>query len=276
MIKKFSTFILILSFFAIALPQDARGADITTDAATNLIACFSMDEASGSRVDDVASYTLTDNNTVGSAVGLFSNAGDFEVTQSEYLNNTSAGIGIGTNSDFSVSFWYKSETTTTHQIFFNTGNGGTTGFIIRGEPGNTIFAQYSNGAGTTKTRTSSAVITDATWQHYVVTFDVSADTFQFYVDGIDQADSPFSTAASGYADGGDFWIGSNPGPGQYVDGLMDEIAIYDTIVSSGVVATLFAGGTGIPCTAEAGGGGEDIKKQSEFFFGKLEDNLFYV
>jgi hypothetical protein len=44
---------------------------------TNLISWWSLDEASGSRADKHGANTLTDNNTVLSAAGKKSNAGNF-------------------------------------------------------------------------------------------------------------------------------------------------------------------------------------------------------
>ena len=59
-----------------------------------LVAYWRLDEASGSRADASGNgYTLTDNNTVGSAAGNISAlAGDFIAANSESLSSTAAGL----------------------------------------------------------------------------------------------------------------------------------------------------------------------------------------
>jgi hypothetical protein len=55
-------------------------------AAAFATAAYTMDEASGTRVDQVGANDLTDNNTVGSTSGKFSNAALFDSTSSESLS----------------------------------------------------------------------------------------------------------------------------------------------------------------------------------------------
>lgn len=53
---------------------------------TGLKAYWKLDEASGTRSDSIGAYTLTDNNTVGSAVGKIGNAASSVAASSEYLS----------------------------------------------------------------------------------------------------------------------------------------------------------------------------------------------
>lgn len=77
------------------------------DLVSSAVAHWSLDEASGNRADSVGSNTLTDNNTVGSTTGKFSNAADFIRTNNEYLSitdNTDLSMG---DIDFTLRAWVK-------------------------------------------------------------------------------------------------------------------------------------------------------------------------
>jgi len=75
------------------------------------VSFWELEEASGTRVDAVVATgnDLTDNNTVGQAVGKVGFAADFENDNSEYLshaNNTSLQTG---DIDYSFNFWVNAE-----------------------------------------------------------------------------------------------------------------------------------------------------------------------
>jgi hypothetical protein len=52
---------------------------------TNLLAHWTLDEASGTRFDDLGDYDLADHNLVGSAAGLLGNAADFASASAQRL-----------------------------------------------------------------------------------------------------------------------------------------------------------------------------------------------
>ncbi len=75
---------------------------------TDLVAYWSMDEASGTRVDSHTNgYDLTDNNTVDSAAGLQGNAASFTSANSEYLSHADNADFSAAGTDFSFFFWVK-------------------------------------------------------------------------------------------------------------------------------------------------------------------------
>jgi hypothetical protein len=75
----------------------------------NLIAYWSLDEASGNAIDAHGSNDLSDNNTVGTATGKIGNGRDFERDNTEYFSladNTDLSTG---DVDFALAFWVKFE-----------------------------------------------------------------------------------------------------------------------------------------------------------------------
>lgn len=78
--------------------------------AQDLISCWTMDEASGTRYDSAGSNDLTDNNTVGSVAGKFGNAASFIAGNNEYLSHTlNDDLDIGTKT-WTLGLWVKSNT----------------------------------------------------------------------------------------------------------------------------------------------------------------------
>jgi len=77
---------------------------------TDYEAVYHMNEASGDRYDSTGNgNTLTDRNTVGSAVGVMGTAADFEASNSEYLDATDAA---DISSQATISAWLKKESST--------------------------------------------------------------------------------------------------------------------------------------------------------------------
>jgi len=71
---------------------------------SGLLAWWSMDETSGTRVDSHGSYDLADENGVGYAAGVTGNAADFNPAASQWLKATSADLKI-LQGDFTIAGW---------------------------------------------------------------------------------------------------------------------------------------------------------------------------
>jgi hypothetical protein len=110
----------------------------------------------------------------------------------------------------------------------------------------------------TYSHTNSAVITSGevgNWIHFVITIDVSSQTFVFYKDGSVVASTTPGTDASSIADtNASLYIGScfDGGLMDFMNGAMDEIAIYSKILSSTEVTQLYNGGAGLQYPFTAG------------------------
>jgi hypothetical protein len=92
----------------------------------------------------------------------------------------------------------------------------------------------------------------------VVVFNTSSDSFDFYVDNSSAAETVFATGASGFTDGSEITIGSTGGTGQYTDGIIDEVGIWEKALTSGEVSELYNSGSGLAYD-DIVGGVEDAK-----------------
>lgn len=220
---------------------------------TGLVAYWKLDEASGARSDSVGGQTLTDNNTVTSAAGKVSNAGGFELDNTEYLSHAdSATLSLGSDTDFTIACWVKLES-----------KGAFDGGIVVKDNGGiahgleTEYGLAMNNAGSDRFRfavgnnvTFAEVDANtlgspslATWYFIVAWHDSTANTINIQVNN-GTADS--AAWSGGTYDGtSDTWIGSEPASAaRAFDGLIDEVGFWKRVLTAGERTTLYNSGNG--------------------------------
>jgi hypothetical protein len=216
----------------------------------NLVAYYSLGEASGDALDAHASKTATENNgAIASTTGKVGNARDFEQGSTQFFQRTDSDF-LQTG-DFTIQAWVKPEA-----LAGNTGGYGagilshmsseTAGdwWLAVDSTGAVAFAHFATGganaAGLHFTDASS-LLADATWAHIVARR--SSGTYTIWVDGVSRAFSNISTA-SGWGTLG-FSIGRQYTSGGYLwDGLIDEAAVWSAAKSDADIAWLYNSGAG--------------------------------
>ena len=217
--------------------------------ATDLVSYWELEEASGTRVDSHGSNDLTDNNTVGQGTGIIGDGADFERTNTdEYLSYNDTGGVFNPSGDFSISLWYKLESTG-NACLVDYGNDASSGWLIQDEASNRIFVRRDTTTGNkdvTYTHTQ-----DTSWHHLVVVSD-QGSTLKIYYDGTERS----SIANGGTGDGttGEFKIGALLNGASYVnemDGVIDEVGFWSRALSASDVTALYNSGAGLPYEAAA-------------------------
>ncbi len=103
-----------------------------------------------------------------------------------------------------------------------------------------VYMDSNNTIGFTKVAVSntnsSGTITDTNWHHVVVTYDGANS--RYYIDGVLDSSPSYAVSFSG---GGSYTIGSR-GTGEYFQGKIDEVRIYNRALSATEVANLYASG----------------------------------
>ena len=219
--------------FNTALPQAAVTAlynETTTTAANasidyivgnpNSIAYYKMSDAT----DQLGNYNGTATNVNFNTEGKFGFAGGF--------NGSSSKIDIAStitgNNSFSVSFWLNP--TANNVTPFMMGNAATGQAFLTFVTGNILnFGRGGDSLGSTTSNT----IPNNTWTHIVVSSN--AGSVIVYVNGV--SNLTFSTTYN-IGSGGTF-IGYASGYGQYFNGKIDQIRMYDSAISAADVTTLY-------------------------------------
>lgn len=200
----------------------------------NIVSWWYLEEESGVRVDGSANNNdLSDNNTV-----LFSadsqqgtNSADFELDTSEWLEIVDGSqAGLDLTGSFTIIGWFKLETAVLGYGVSKSQDSNDY-YYLRFSSGRK--AELKIGDGTATESCLGAALDLATWYHIAGVFD-SGNDLHLYVNGSTTA--PGATIATEIAvladNTGDFCLGTLSGVGGYYDGLMDEVAIFNTALSS--------------------------------------------
>lgn len=236
---------------------------------TDLISYWKLDEASGVRADSHGSNDLADNNTVLAAAGIINDGADLEVSNSEYLSIADAsqsGLLDGL-SEVSFSLWVKPESLSADHFIISKGdvNAGTRDVCMCFFIGNTGYFELRasddgtlNAGHNISRQTAAGVFTTGVLYHIALTFDVVNETVNLYVNG-SLVGWSFSSGSMGAAlrDSTDmFVIGmreNNGAPQSSFDGIIDEVGVWNRILTTDEVTELYNSGAGLayPFTAGA-------------------------
>jgi len=222
--------------------------------ATGLVSYWELEEASGTRVDSHGSNDLTDNNTVGQATGIQGNGADFEDSNSEYLSITDASqSGLGLTGDFTISAWVKPES-----ILPGDGNRPIVDknncYSLRlerftGTFNNNIVLIIWGTSGICRFK-STTQLSVGTWYHIVASFDASASSMEIYINGTEEGVS-VNTGATNVRTLTEFFSigGTDYMPFDSFDGIIDEVGVWNRILTSSEATALYNSGAGIPYEA---------------------------
>ena len=236
-----------IRFFNTALPQAAITAlyNETTTTATsasidyqfanpNSIAYYKMSDAT----DQLGNHDGTPTNVNFSTEGKFGFAGAFNGSSSYMQVNS---IFSSNPSAFSVSVWFK---TTSNGNILEIGSSSISSAQNRIQLYNgTLYVSLNGGNGGFAT-TSATGLQDGNWHHIVAVWDDGSVTngIKIYIDG---ASTPTAQANStqSFNSTSTLFIGANndysAGIRQYFDGTIDQIRIYDSVLSAADVSTLY-------------------------------------
>ena len=202
----------------------------STALTNGLVAWFSMDEASGTRTDDVAGYTLTEaGGTIGSTTGKISNGANMVTADGYHLLNTGDSL-TGTNTG-TVSAW------------INVNSISTTQWLFQPYTNRDVYIQSSKIKARVWGAIASAItLSSATWYHCVWTWEVGSVSGALIInDGTPETNATVDSTASD----GNLIIGERgTGTGAF-GGIMDEVGIWNRILTAAEITELYNSGNGI-------------------------------
>lgn len=228
----------------------------------SLVAWHRLDEASGNRADSSGNgYTLTDNNTVGSATGLVSAlAADLVAASSESLSATTAGLiapfTIAAAWSWVLWIYPESPIESTLAEPISTYTGSADKGIRCRRRGQTAFGSSTiawdivNNAHTAKRIEGTANTPINTWAMIALVYDGAGSAFcrtnastSSAVTGISGTLTPYSTFRLGSPAevvGAGFW-----------DGRIGPVGLWSRALTSGELDTLYNSGAGLDPTASS-------------------------
>jgi len=210
---------------------------------TNLATSLDLDERTGNATDQTGNMTWVDTNTVTAAFGPKLNnlpvlgAGyslDFDGTD-DYVDIPTKIISSGS---YSQSFWVKfSGLDSSAERMLCQGTSGGGAFIHFDKVGTTHIIRHSMDASTFVVA-DSAVSQDV-WYHVVATHDSTGPLTKLYINGVQQTDT--NATAANYT-GDQVEIGRSPSGSGPVAGNIDDVRIYNDVLTAAEVLSLYTEG----------------------------------
>lgn len=231
-------------------PFAARHGGAQISVMSGLVGWWSLNEASGTRLDShTSALSLTNNNTVTQAAGIRGNAAQFTAANTESLSR--ADEAAFRTEDFTIAYWvyldakaaayqcatrYRTDTDQRHwRLVYGSG------------PDRFQFTVSSDGSAANETifnLNSLGSPSTATWYFLVASHDSTADRVRVSanagtVDETAYASGVFETSTA------DFTLGAqHAGGGAPHDGRLDEVALWSRELTAREIRWLYNGGAG--------------------------------
>jgi len=186
--------------------------------------------------------TLTDHGTVTFVAGKLNNAGNFVASSNQYLTHADAApykMGAGTN--FTIAAWFKAAS----------GDANRRSIALYGSLAVPIgygiwrwdeFIQASIADGTNSARSEATGMFDNNWHLAAATFDRTG-VLTLYVDNSQVGTTPSISSVGSTNDSAGFNIGAQVDA--TFNGNIDEVGIWNRVLTSGELTSLWNGGTGV-------------------------------
>ena len=216
-----------------------KGIDTYTDTvhATGLFAYYRLDEAAGTRSDSVGSADLTDINAVGTSLG----AAEFVAASEQYLVNLAAPIATGDG--LTVSFWIKSAAAglpwfpavadivgLVNCCVIWTGTAGQLSAAVDGT--------------TDITLTENSALAHVDWSFVCVWYDPADGFLRSRVESYGSLAEVSVGTTIAINDITGIYVGRGlVTPAQYLSGVVGELRVYNTVLTSDERDALFALGS---------------------------------
>lgn len=204
---------------------------------TGLVSYYKLDEGSGTRIDSHGSNNLVDSGSTPNIVGIQGNAASF--SNSTYLSSSSTDFRFG-DEDFTIAGWIRRNAST----FIAFGRYSTTGqkcYGLRVVNGVARFYVTDNGSTDVFVETASG-IAFADWAFVAMWHDSVNDTISVQLND----DVPVSvTHTTGvFAGTVAFTVGAGTGGDQSANADMDEIGIWNRVLTTQERTDVYNSGAG--------------------------------
>jgi RHS repeat-associated protein len=195
------------------------------------------------------------NDSIGTNNGIFS--GSYitaEVGQGFNVLNSATAVripaaptlNVGTNNGFTIEGWINPYDTVGRPVieWAPTNSYGVHVWVNFGAAGSVWFNLADTAGNTHLFQSSGSLITPNVLQHLAVTYDKIAGNLQVFVNGTLKTNYSIGTVAP--QTGADLWLGCRPstvnGTSANFNGVIDEMSLYNRVLGSGEIATIYNAG----------------------------------
>lgn len=216
--------------------------------ADNLIGWWKLDETSGDAVYDSSSQS--NSGELDASMSFSGNGTTGKINRALTFDGSDDKVTIPNNDSFDLG---TSSITITAWVQFDSGSFGRYTVIV-GRGNFDMFELNKSGAdrlrlemrfdddSTLRARESSASLTEANrWYHVAGIFNPIDGSFDFYVDGAAQGVSYLDAQTDGTLkdSNADVYIGARNGSNLYMEGLIDDVRIYNKALTSSEVEAIY-------------------------------------
>lgn len=222
--------------------------EATVGIATGLAGYWKLDEASGARADSsVNAQTLTDNNTVGQAVGKVGSAASFQAGVSEFLSRSdSAVLSLGT-SDATWDGWvFPTSADDNYNVITKGSDVDAANFEFRLFHPTDMALRWrvSNGSAYAQVSTPSGVSVPLNqWTYFRCTLNVTAGLIEIELNNDGTVYSAAIVAGGSWDSNRTFFIGNLTGSASYA-GRIDEVGYWKRLLTDVEQTARYNGGNG--------------------------------
>lgn len=241
--------------FHSALKTTAAFCLLAATAHATLVSHYTFDETSGTTATDTgpaAANGLIGANVTLGAPGKFGTAFTFnnDATQAGIVDmaNAATFAAINTSQAFTVSVWMKwtSSTDNRDSAIFLGNDTATASYLDVGTLGGVNTANLGGIYGRTRASATqellrSSALNDGAWHHVAYTVNAATDITQLYIDGA--LAGTVTTPVFAFQTFNNLEVGrlGRSAPTDAYAGSVDELKIFDTVLSAGEIAALAAG-----------------------------------
>lgn len=202
-----------------------------------LVSYYKMDETSGNAIDSVSGYNGTNTNVTQNSTGKINTSYTYNGSSSKTVVSDTNALDLTSAGGFSV--WiYPTSASYNYVIDKCNDSSNTNGYFILLYESNIVLLLCN--ATTNTSLVSNGTVTLNAWNHIVCTW--GSGNMYIYINGT--LDKSSSTSVTPVASTYNLYIGAPISDSGYFSGRIDEIGIWNRLVTSSEVASLYNSGNG--------------------------------
>lgn len=208
-----------------------------------LVGYWKLDEGTGTSAADAsvnAITALTLTNGPLWTTGRIGSGIDFDGTNDYATTADTATLDFADGEVFTVTGWFNRDTfTTADQVFAKQANSFDAGYGMYIDTTDQIYFTVYDGTDLYSLETASGLIIATGWHHFAAVWGDT--TAALYVDGVLVSTTPAGTIGNigSLANANPFRIGASADGSQPFDGKIDEIRVYDRVLSPSEITDLY-------------------------------------